>query len=649
MDMTKEIDEMAEKMVKANPDVVYAEVKRTIMELGVEGLRKAMPNLSEAHRELLKNVLLEMKTEVTVAKSHKEPIKNSSETLEPDINSTESGDYRQSEDEKPEFTEQDEKLVAIATKKKQDEPRNQGGVEIEGWSGQVIKSEELEKGRGPDKQQRKSRGKHAEKYDEAEKRLGMKKSEFVDTIKRMQERNLDKNQCVQALAKSLEVETSKIEAIWDSLAKAEKEKDDGDEKKENAIGKKLADAVDDAAEGEAEEAVDEHEEKMHAKEKIKKSEGEGSRGGKVIGHTSSGKPIYDNGHGHGIYNQEDHREAAYKLDYHATKERRAGLEALEQKHGKGNVPKEESKKLIMDNLKRYSDIIDMHRDAASSRNVIPSNKKIKKSDSYFFQEEEVYIAKSEANPFATRTVGKTGTYSVDAFIEAEETARKTSLAKSTFMDVEGEALIKACSMAKGEEGEDVEEVDNPADPKMEGKEVLKKKKPAKEEVKKSGEGSRGGKVIGHTSSGKPVYDNGHGHGIFNQGDHEEAARMVERHMDKEKASGHAALEAEHGKGNVPKEKSHDMVQSTIDKYGPIIDMHRDAASSRNIIPSNKKMKKSYNINDLIEKSLDMNRDSITQAKGNLASKPQVDFFVKSFDEADLMAELNPTDMWGAKK
>jgi hypothetical protein len=42
--------------------------------------------------------------------------------------------------------------------------------------------------------------------------------------------------------------------------------------------------------------------------------GEGSRGGKVIGHTKSGKPIYDqhNHPAHAGFNAKDHRDAANK-------------------------------------------------------------------------------------------------------------------------------------------------------------------------------------------------------------------------------------------------------------------------------------------------------------------------------------------------
>jgi hypothetical protein len=59
-------------------------------------------------------------------------------------------------------------------------------------------------------------------------------------------------------------------------------------------------------------------------------------------------------------------------------------------------------------------------------------KPLKKSDGYYHEEEQVYFAKSEANPFAVRTIKPNATYHVDAFIEAEANAQKERLSKSTF-------------------------------------------------------------------------------------------------------------------------------------------------------------------------------------------------------------------------
>jgi len=52
---------------------------------------------------------------------------------------------------------------------------------------------------------------------------------------------------------------------------------------------------------------------------------------------------------------------------------------------------------------------------------------------------------------------------------------------------------------------------------------------------KAGEGSRGGKVIGHTKSGKPIYDSAAhaSHGSFNQADHKDASRLHRKLSDAE--------------------------------------------------------------------------------------------------------------------
>lgn len=53
------------------------------------------------------------------------------------------------------------------------------------------------------------------------------------------------------------------------------------------------------------------------------------------------------------------------------------------------------------------------------------------------------------------------------------------------------------------------------------------------ELSKSGEGSRGGLVIGHTKSGKPIYDNPHHeeHRHFTKEDHLKAAELHKKRAD----------------------------------------------------------------------------------------------------------------------
>lgn len=59
------------------------------------------------------------------------------------------------------------------------------------------------------------------------------------------------------------------------------------------------------------------------------------------------------------------------------------------------------------------------------------------------------------------------------------------------------------------------------------------KKEQEEGMAKSGEGSRGGKIIGHTKTGKPVYDSaGHSaHSDFTPQEHKQAAKISEKMSD----------------------------------------------------------------------------------------------------------------------
>lgn len=76
---------------------------------------------------------------------------------------------------------------------------------------------------------------------------------------------------------------------------------------------------------------------MAARKKVKTDVGEGTRGGKVIGHTSSGKPIYES-HGHPSHKEftkAEHQEAA---GVHGRKE---SLAIADKTRGKGYKAKRE--------------------------------------------------------------------------------------------------------------------------------------------------------------------------------------------------------------------------------------------------------------------------------------------------------------------
>lgn len=89
----------------------------------------------------------------------------------------------------------------------------------------------------------------------------------------------------------------------------------------------------------------------------KASKGEGSKGGKVIGHTRSGKPIYDS-HGHPDhkkFNQEDHYDAMRHHQFLADKEpdyrKREGHYAQSHEHYKTHDKMDRDAKGIMGNTR----------------------------------------------------------------------------------------------------------------------------------------------------------------------------------------------------------------------------------------------------------------------------------------------------------
>lgn len=73
----------------------------------------------------------------------------------------------------------------------------------------------------------------------------------------------------------------------------------------------------------------------------------------------------------------------------------------------------------------------------------------------------------------------------------------------------------------------------------------------------AGEGSRGGRVIGHTTSGKPIYMNhGHsGHKNFNAKEHEEAAQKHLSESMKHTGTRHKTKSTEHLNESIKHHKS----------------------------------------------------------------------------------------------
>ncbi len=393
----KEIDAMAEQMEKSVQTNEFSLdlIKSTVIKLGPEGLKKAAAKLSPEQRDLLKEVLEGMK------KSHDDSTPNKAESLEPMSNSTPDGDYKFNEDEKPRQTEHDDKLADEAKKRGQAEPRNQGGIPIEGWEGQVIKSEGSAKeyfetptvdmskggansGRKPlapgqagidSLKNLRARSVEASqvqsKFDQAPepkaekeepKSLDEKKKIAKGNIKKlmgkMQEKKLEKSECIAALAKSLELDADKLSQVWALLAK-------GDILPEKGNAEGTQSSVPSQMKGDEGGSVNDPEDPSVPKYKDKKAKG----------------PAMD-----------------ASADPHTTAD-------------EGEQPP----------------------------------KPMKKSDSYFHDEgEPVYIAKSSTNPFAVRTIKPNAAYAVDQMIEDQAARQSARLAKSTFDDGdESEVLQKS--------------------------------------------------------------------------------------------------------------------------------------------------------------------------------------------------------------
>lgn len=124
--ISKEMEEMSFKMEKSAQETEFSIdiLKSTILSLGADGLKKVLPTLDENQKEILKSLVQNMNQE--------------KHTTEPKSQTTPAGDQAFNQDERPEFTKEDEEVAEEARKKEQQKIRHQGGNPIEGWEGQEI-------------------------------------------------------------------------------------------------------------------------------------------------------------------------------------------------------------------------------------------------------------------------------------------------------------------------------------------------------------------------------------------------------------------------------------------------------------------------------------------------------------------------------
>ncbi|RLG45225.1 MAG: hypothetical protein DRN81_02275 [Thermoproteota archaeon] len=270
-------------------------------------------------------------------------------------------------------------------------------------------------------------------------RMNFKKSElFKSMITRMVERTLNKETCIQGLSTKFELEKSVIEPIW---------------------------------------------------EEIEKSGGEGSKGGKVTGHTSSGNPIYDKAkkfvthlESHPDYQSEKHPMHNLSYSQHPDHEKHwdeAKKQAKEIGHDANtviNMKKSETNEQELSNMDMLRKSIErmIERKLEKSECVEKLAKsigcetevlsdiwdKIKVEASDFALEKAI-------NPFETRKIGQNCCYNVDSAMEsvmksvekgsfdyAEETLEKSVLPETKKAEESQVAVPEEMKKKKGKANSD---------------------------------------------------------------------------------------------------------------------------------------------------------------------------------------------------
>jgi len=221
---------------------------------------------------------------------------------------------------------------------------------------------------------------------------------------------------------------------------------------------------------------------------VNKSKGEGSRGGMVIGRTKSGKPIYasTNHESYGKFHSKDHRDAA---EFHT----KAAIAAKDQ-----------------GNKKAWK----MHATAAEahSRSQWQKMSKGRKEEAPGEEHPERKLPPEEKKQAAEqmkKLKERMDDQEDDGSVSEEEF-------KSGKLPTAGSALGKSLQNLN--------------------RALLEKNgEPPFEKAGPKGPGSRGGKVIGYTQSGKAIYENSHHvgrHRGWSKQDHSDAANAHEKMWDK---------------------------------------------------------------------------------------------------------------------
>lgn len=202
--LNKAISEVGSELEKG---MQMEELLETIKKLGKEGLKKALPSLSDSQKVLLNEVLIKATdlTKPSQMSDNKTPQK-AKEPVTKDVANSEEG-----------VDEADEKLMSDENKTQD----HQGGGDSkpEGWQGQVIKSEaredakekimameEKEHGtKDPKKLVEDEKEEHAKKKEmkKSEPEIeGLEKSEIMSKmVERMRKRGMERTKCMDAMKK----------------------------------------------------------------------------------------------------------------------------------------------------------------------------------------------------------------------------------------------------------------------------------------------------------------------------------------------------------------------------------------------------------------------------------------------------------------
>ena len=257
---------------------------------------------------------------------------------------------------------------------------------------------------------------------------------------------------------------------------------------------------------------------LPAEDIIQKAKGEGARGGKVIGHTKSGKPIYESA------SHPSHRNDFSKEDHDDA----IALHNKKMKEDKGNetthynaVDKHEALKKMKKDSKESGVEEDQVKDAAAKHDHSEKEFEDVDEDHKHKKGDAVKVHHGITDPKGKQGETGTVTHSDDDEVHVR------------FSD--GNLGIYQHNTLKKEK-KDIKKSDD--------SDISKAFEILGIDIKKGGEGSRGGKIIGHTKSGKPIYDSAShsAHKNFTADEHREAAG---KHIDKKDSSTEESVRDSH--------------------------------------------------------------------------------------------------------